>query len=122
MSMFIIPVWDILTSYAGDSKEFGFDGEIYPGYYDDINFLEPLRFHLKIIGLDDGVEAVFTKFYTTIEFEWKKHPISIENFERSFKKQFDPITDPDDIYPINTSNMSIDLWPIIREEIIMATF
>lgn len=118
--MFTLPVSDILTSYSWDSKNFSFSGEVFDGYYDDIRFIAPLEFNLKIIWLDDAVEVVFEKFQTKVEYEGKKHPINISGFERTWKTHIDPLEDGDDIYQIDTKNMSIDLAPVIREEIIMA--
>ncbi len=34
MSLFTIPVGDLLQSYAGDSKELSFSGEVYDGFYE----------------------------------------------------------------------------------------
>lgn len=117
--MFTIPVGDILSSYAGDSKKFSFSGEIYDGYYSDLTFRKPLEFTIRIIALDDGVEVVFESLSTEVVYEGTKHIIQISSFERTFKTHFDPLSDPDDIRPIE--NMTIDLAPVIREEIIIAT-
>lgn len=120
--MFTIPVWDLLASYSGDSKEFSFEWEVYDGYFEDIKFLSPLKFRIKIVSVDDGVMVLFSHFSTQVQYDGKKHTISINEFERHFKKDFDPISDPNDIQPIDTKNMSIDISAVIREEIIMATF
>lgn len=55
---------------------------------------------------------------TTLIYEGKKESISIPEFERIWKHRVDPL-DPDDIYEIS-KNMTIDLAPVIREELIMA--
>ena len=117
--MFQIPVSDLLASYSGDSKAFSFSGEIYDGYISDIRFLTPLEFSVRIIALDDGVDVIFDSLSTTILYEDRKHAISIGHFERTYKTHVDPL-DPDDIRPIE--NNTIDLTPVLREEIIMATY
>lgn len=116
--MFEIPIWDLLSSYDGDSKIFSFEGEIFDGFYSDINFLEPLQFTLKIIAINEEIHAIFSNLHTKINYEGKNIKISIPNFERIWKIEIDPL-DGDDIGQINTKNMSIDLKNVIREEIIM---
>ena len=117
--MFTIPVGDLINSYDGDSKIFSFDGEIFDGFYEDLTFLKPLLFTIKLIVIDDGIHGIFTNFSTEISYENKKAKISIPEFERVWKTQIDPL-DGDDINLINTKNMTIDLKDVIREEIIMA--
>lgn len=117
--MFTIPVGDLLSSYEGDNKNFSFDGEIFDGFFDDLSFTEPLTFDIKLIGLDDSVQGLFSNLKAHIVYEWKKQKIHIAEFDRLWKTRRDPL-DPDDIYAVNTKNMTIDLAPVIREEIIMA--
>lgn len=119
--MFEIPVWDLLASYTGDSKTFAFSGEVFDGFYEDIRFLAPLSFQIRIMALDDAIEVFFDSFATRVEYEWKKHTVSLSKFERTWKMHIDPMLDGDDVGLINAKNMSIDLAPVIREEIIMAT-
>ena len=45
--------------------------------------------------------------------------VEIGNFERTWKNFIDPLSDADDVNKIEGGN--IDLGPIIREELIMAT-
>lgn len=116
--MFKIPVWDLLSSYSGDSQSFSFAWEVYDGYMEDIRFLKPLEFTIELISVDDGITVVFKNLESEVEYEWVSYPIHISEFERSFKSHLDPL-DPDDIRPVE--NSMIDLGPIIREEIIMAT-
>ena len=52
--MFILPIWDLLSSYTGDSRDFGFLWPIFDGYYEDIKFLADLDFQIQIMTLDDG--------------------------------------------------------------------
>ena len=118
--MFVIPVADILSSYTGDSKKFSFSGDIFDGYMEDINFTSPLEFDIQLITLDDGVEVIFEKLITTVTYEGKKHPISISGFARTWKRSIDSLTDDDDVREIDTRGMTIDLTPVLREEIIMA--
>ncbi len=117
--MLTIPVWDLLNSYDGDSKNFAFEGEIFDWYYDDIQFLKPLEFKIKLLVVNDGIHAFFTELSTEILYENKKQKIHISDFERIWKSRID-LLDPDDIYEINMKNATIDLAPVIREEIIMA--
>lgn len=117
--MFIIPVWDLLSSYSGDSRTFSFSGEVFDGALEEITFTSPLEFTIEIVALDEAVEVIFKNLSTTIIYEGKKYPIAIWNFERTFKNYLDPL-DPDDIRPIE--NSLIDLGPVLREEIIMATY
>lgn len=117
--MFVLPVWDLVASYAWDSKIFSFEWPIFDGYYPDIKFVEPLQFSLKLLTLDDGIFAEFTKLSTTIVYEWKKEVIHIASFEREWKLDYDPLN-TNDINYIDKKSMTIDLSPVIREEIIMA--
>jgi hypothetical protein len=117
--MFQIPVSDLLGSYSGDSKSFSFSGEIYDGYIPDVKFVSPLEFSVTIIALDDGVDVLFDSLTTTVVYEERKHTVSIGHFERTYKTHVEAL-DPDDIRPI-ADNM-IDLTPVLREEIIMATY
>ena len=118
--MFTVPISDILSSYTGDSKNFSFSGEVFDGFFEDIRFLSPLEFDIRIIALHDGVECLFEKLVTTVEYDWQRHSVKIANFERTWKKYLDPLEDPDDVREINMKNQTIDLAPVIREEIIMA--
>jgi hypothetical protein len=118
--MFTIPVGDILASYSGDSKEFSFSGEIFDGYYDDIAFLTPLEFSIKLISLDDGVQAMFQNLNTRVRYEDREHDVTIGGFDRTWQKHIDPLTDDDDVQRLDIHSMTIDLAPVIREEIIMA--
>ena len=117
--MFTIPVGDLISSYDGDSKIFSFDGEVFDGFYEDLKFLKPLLFTIKLIVIEDGIHGIFTNFSTEVSYENKKTRISIPEFERIWKTQIDPL-DGDDINLVNTKNMTIDLKNVIREEIIMA--
>ncbi len=117
--MFTIPVGDLINSYDGDSKIFSFDGEVFDGFYEDLKFLKPLLFTIKLIVIEDGIHGIFTNFSTEVSYENKKTRISIPEFERIWKTQVDPL-DGDDINLVNTKNMTIDLKNVIREEIIMA--
>ena len=116
--MFTIPVGDLINSYDGDSKIFSFDGEVFDGFYEDLKFLKPLLFTIKLIVIEDGIHGIFTNFSTEVSYENKKTGISIPEFERIWKTQIDPL-DGDDINLVNTKNMTIDLKNVIREEIIM---
>lgn len=117
--MFTIPVGDLISSYDGDSKIFSFDGEVFDGFYEDLKFLKPLLFTIKLIVIENGIHGIFTNFSTEVSYENKKTRISIPEFERIWKTQVDPL-DGDDINLVNTKNMTIDLKNVIREEIIMA--
>jgi hypothetical protein len=64
------------------------------------------------------VSIVFENLDTIVTYEGMTHEIHISKFERTFKSSLDPL-DPDDIRPIEDA--MIDLGPVIREEIIMAT-
>ena len=116
--MFTIPVWDLLASYSGDSQSFSFAWEVYDGYMEDIRFLTPLEFTIELISIDDGVTVIFKNLDSEVEYEWITHHIHLSEFERTFKSSLDPL-EPDDIRPVE--NSMIDLGPVIREEIIMAT-
>jgi len=93
---------------------------VYDGYYDDISFLAPLNFQICIVAVDNGVEVIFDSLTTEVLYENRKHAIQISGFERTFKTHIDPIEDPDDVRQIESGRQTIDLGPIIREEIIMA--
>lgn len=119
--MFTLPVWDLLSSYSGDSKSFSFSGEIYDGYYDDIRFTTPLEFQIRIVALDDWVDVIFDSLKTSVIHDGVVHPIDITGFERVFKHTINPLIDGDDVRPIENGWQMIDLAPVIREEIIMAS-
>jgi len=116
--MFEIPVWDLLTTFTWDSRELEFEGEILPGFYDDLEFSSPLYLKIKLISLDDWIMVVFEKIKATVEFEWTLNFVDLENIEREFKKTYD-ISNPDDIKYIDMKNISIDLKDVIREEILI---
>lgn len=118
--MFQIPVSELLLSYTGDSKSFSFSWEVFDGYFEDINFREPLQFTVKMMTLDDGLSVSFEKLETVVEYEGKRYNIHISSFDRIWKNKIDPLEDADDVREINIKNMTIDLAPVIREEIIMA--
>jgi len=67
--MFHLNVADLLSSYAGDSRELAFNGEVIPGFYPDIVFTKPLSFQLKLVSLDDGIEVIFEIPQTEVEYE-----------------------------------------------------
>lgn len=117
--MFTLPIGDLLSSYTGDSREFTFSGPIFDGYYPDIKFLSDLSFHIQIMTLDNGVHVTWSYLKTTVEYEGKKEIISLDEFDRTWKTQLEK-WDPDDISEIDMKNRTIDLGPVIREEIIMA--
>ncbi len=117
--MFTLPIWDLLSSYTGDSRDFAFLWPIFDGYYEDIKFVDDLDFQIKIMTLDDGVHVTWSHLKTTVVYEWKKQSINIGEFDRTWKIQKDK-EDPDDIGEIDMKSQTIDLGPIIREEIIMA--
>lgn len=116
--MFTIPVGDLISSYTGDSQVFSFDGAIFDGYFSDLTFTEPLRFTLKLLSLEDGIHATFSDVFTTVVYEKHKYQIRIGEFDRMWKKHRNP-DDPDDIGEIDARHMTIDIAPVIREEIIM---
>ncbi len=116
--MFKIPIGDILASYSGDSKEFSFSWEIFDGYFDDILFKKPLSFSLQIIALDDAVEVHFKNLISQVEYDKVLYDVNISSFDREWRlrKWKD---DPDDIGEVDKHSMTIDLAPVLREEIIM---
>lgn len=116
--MFTIPVWDLLASYTWDSKTFSFSGEVFDGYYSDIIFKKDLSFQIKLIALDDGIEAHFTDFKTRVRHEDITTDVNIKNIDRSWKLKKSK-NDADDIKLINKKDMTINLGEVIREEIIM---
>jgi len=118
MSLFILPVGDLLSSYDGDSKTLSFDGEVYDGFYSDLKFLSPLVLSVRLIGIDVGITLIIEKLEATVEFEGISREILIENVERTFKKVL-VATDPDDIKLVDTKHSNIDLKEVIREEILI---
>jgi len=115
--MFHLNVADLLSSYAGDSRELAFNGEVIPGFYPDIVFTKPLSFQLKLVSLDDGIEVIFEILQTEVEYEWDFYMVSISDISRTFREQYDPLA-PDDIKFIDKGN--IDLKEVLHEEILMA--
>lgn len=118
--MFTLPISDILSSYTGDSKKFSFSGEIFDWYMEDIIFQAPLDFSIQIIALDDWVEVVFYNLSTVVLYEEKIHTVKIVDFARTWKKSIDTMMDDDDVGLIDAKSWTIDLTPVLREEIIMA--
>lgn len=115
--MFELNVADLLASYAGDSRELSFQGEVIPGYYPDLTFRKPLLFVVKLIALEDGVEVVFEKLETEVVHEDIIHSISLKDISRTFHEQYDPLA-PDDIKFIEKGH--IDLKDVIYEEIMIS--
>lgn len=108
-----------MNSYDGDSKVFSFEWPVFDGYYEDILFLDSLRFTIKLITVEEGIHTAFTDFSTRVQYEWKKMNVHIKDFEREWKLHLEP-TDPADIKLIDKKHMTIDLKEVIREEIIMS--
>lgn len=119
--MFTLPVWDIVASYSGDSKNFSFEWEIFDGYFEDILFKRPLSFDIQMVWLDDRVIITCKNLKTKVLYEEKMHDVNISEFEREFKLKRDQY-DPDDIGEIDSHGMTINLAPVLREEIIMACY
>ncbi len=117
--MFEINVGALLESYSGDSQVLEFSGEVIPGTFEDLELLSPLSFELTLITLDDGIEAVIRNLQTKVRYETVKHDVTVEEVARTFKTEFDPLA-TDDVRFVNKKNSSIDLTPVLREEIIMA--
>ncbi|MDD2917167.1 MAG: hypothetical protein PHH70_04960 [Candidatus Gracilibacteria bacterium] len=115
--MFQLNVADLLASYPGDSRELAFEGELIPGYYPDLTFTKPLSFQVKLIALDNGIEVVFEKLQTEVQYEGDIHTVNIGDIARTFKEQYDPIA-PDDVKFIEHGH--INLKEVIYEEILMA--
>ena len=92
--MFTIPVGDLINSYDGDSKIFSFDGEVFDGFYEDLKFLKPLLFTIKLIVIEDGIHGIFTNFSTEVSKKKKKTGISIPEFERIWKPFLNKLVGP----------------------------
>lgn len=116
--MFTLPVWDLISSYTGDSREFVFSGPIFDGYYEDISFRSDLEFAVSIMTLDDGIYVSWNYLRAIVEYEWKTEQINLGSFDRTWKIKLEE-SDPDDIREIDMKTQTIDLGPVIREEIIM---
>ncbi len=119
--MFTIPVGHLLESYPGDTETLQFEWDILPDLYDDLEIIGVLRFELSLISREEGIEAVIRHLETTAIYEWKKQDVHIEEASRSFVTTADLLA-PDDIGLIHAHDKTIDLTPIIREEIIMSIF
>lgn len=122
--MFQIPVWDLLSSYTGDNQELAFDGPVYDGYYEDIQFLSNLRLKIRLISIDEGIELLISELQANVKHEWNTHQVNfvasetVEPIARRFVTEYDPLT-PDDIKMVDKKNSTIDLKDIIREEILL---
>lgn len=119
--MFKINVADLLASYPGESRELEFSGEIIPGFYEDIAFVAPLAFHIRLVGLDDGVEVIFQNLDTVVEYEGNTREVHLQDVGRTFREVHDPLA-PDDIKFIDHKHKTVDLKEVIREEIIIACY
>lgn len=117
--MFEINVGILLESYSGDSQVLEFSGDVIPGTFGDVEALSPLSFELTLITLDDGIEAVIRNLDVVVRYETVEHHVLIEEVARTFKTEFDPLA-TDDVRFVNKKGMSVDLTPVLREEIIMA--
>lgn len=96
-----------------------FSGEVLPGTFEDLELLSPLAFQLQLITLDDGIEAVIRNLSAKVRYETVKQDVAIAEVSRTFKTEFDPLA-PDDVRFVDKKRSSIDLGPVLREEIIMA--
>ncbi len=117
--MFEINVGALLESYSGDSQVLEFSGDVIPGTFEDVETLSPLSFELTLITLDDGIEAIIRNLSAKVRYETVKHEVAIDEVARTFKTEFDPLA-TDDVRFVNKKNMTIDLTPVLREELIMA--
>lgn len=68
--MFEIPVWDLLASYSGNSKELEFNWEVYDWYYEDISFIKPLDLKIKLIWTDDWITLVIEHIRNSNQTWW----------------------------------------------------
>lgn len=117
--MFEIQVGHLLESYSGDSESFDFEGEVTPGFYEDLEFTTPLTFRITLISLGDGIEAIIENLETSVEYEFSPYDVQITKVSRTFKKEHDPLLS-DDVKFIDKKHSTIDLKEVLREEIIMA--
>ncbi len=117
--MFDINVGPLLETYAGDSQTHKFEGPVPPTLYEDLVIIGPLNFTLTLIAVDDGVEVIVKALTCLAEYEGNTFELEIDQFDRLFKTNYDPLA-PDDIGLINMKNNTIDLAKIIREEILIA--
>ena len=115
--MFELNVADLLASFPGDSRELAFEGEVIPEYYPDLTFVGALKFEVKLIALEDGVEVIFDTLSAQVVYNEETHDVSLNQIPRTFREQYDPLS-PDDIKFVNKG--TIDLKEVIYEEIMMA--
>ena len=118
MSLFTINVSGLLSSYPGYATDTTFSGDIEDDYYEDLCFVDTLTFSLRLIHVDDGIEAFFRDISTEVEYGGELFTIDIPEAVRSFKEIRGP-RDPDDIQYIDMKRKEIDIGSMIREEILL---
>lgn len=119
--MFTISIGHLLSSFPGDNETHEFEGEVPADLYEDVEVVGPLKFNLTLIALDEGIEAIIRDLDAKVMYEGKEHMVSIDEVGRTFLAGYDPLA-PDDVRFIDMKHHSIDLTPVIREELIMATY
>lgn len=116
--MFEIPVWDLLSSYSWDSKELEFEWEIPNWTFEEFEFNKKLKLRILIIWLDEWVSVIIKELNTTVTYKWALKFINKKDIERKFNLD-KKVDDTDDIKYINKRWATIDLFDIIREEILI---
>lgn len=118
-SMFTIPVGHLLQSYPGDRQSLEFSNKIPSDTFEDIECVDPLAIRMDLIALQDGVEVVLHSITCpTLRYNDRLYDVTVSDVSRTYKQHFDPLA-PDDIKFIDMKHSTIDITPILREEILI---
>lgn len=114
--MFILSVQDILGSFTGDARSLSFEAPIPKSTFSAFECLTPLVFELRLTTEEDSITATFLHLYVRVRFASQTVEVDLHDIDRIFKPRILP-SDPDDIRPIDMRNQTIDLLPVLEEEI-----
>ena len=114
--MFTLPIHDLYFSNTGDSKKIAFSGDVYDGYFSDIQFIWPLSFSLKLESGEKSILVTIESLHARIRKDEKTHDIEIRKKKKVFRKE----TSKNTPFSIHTEDYTIDIAPFIHEVILLS--
>ena len=124
--MLIFKVSQLLGKPSGAKEEFSLNEPLKPGFLPEIKKTIPLNGELTLMRIPEGVAAMTENLKLEIPFTCSHclkeylEKIQIPEAEREFslKKPQDQ-ADQDDVYLINSRDLTIDLSEMISQEIVL---
>ena len=116
--MFEIVVWDLLADYLWASKEIRYTGPVDPWYFEEFEIVGDIDIAARLTHIDSGVELHVSIIQADILMGDTLYSVDIPSFERTFRRFFDPVN-PEDLDAIDMETGVMDLYHVIREEVLM---